>query len=147
MEPPGLLRTVGAPGSVRQNSDRKQAAWPCRLVELRFCGVYLPAGLILSRPLNTGWIVSKDIDVGTWVSAFHTSLNPEQDTSPINPLTVRSVRQNADGSYLLQGTAWDAGHLQDWPQDWLCGPGAEVVTSAVRKMDGWLRQRYTGAYR
>lgn len=148
MEPPGLYRTVGAPGSAAALSDRKRAAWPCRVTELRFQGVYLPADLILKRPLHTGWIISKDVGATEWISEFCTSLKPDEDRAPIPPLFgIRSVRQNADGTYLLQGMAWDAGYLQRWEQDWLCGPGDDSVTAALRKMDPWLRQRYTGVYR
>lgn len=151
MEPPGMFRTTGAPGSPRALSDEKAAAWPCRLVELRFCGVYLPVGLLLSRPLHTGWIISRDVGVDIRVCTFTTSLNPGDHQSHVSALTVLlgedRVRQNSDGTYLLHGTAWDSGHLSVWPQTWLCGPGSEVVTAAVNRMGAWLQARYTGQYR
>lgn len=61
---------------------------------------------------------------------------------------IRSVRKSDEGIYLLQGTAWDAGYLQSWQQDWVCGPvdERESVLDAVENMDGWLKQRYTGRY-
>lgn len=150
MGPPGMLRTIGSPGSIRAISAKKQAAWPCRLVELRFCGVYLPAGLILSLPLHSGWIVSKDTGVGERVCTFYTSADLD-GPSPLAPLTVHlgngKVRQNQDGTYLIHGRAWDGGHLGEWPQAWLCGPGTEVLTAAIRGMSAWLRERYTGQWR
>ena len=144
-----MYRTVGSPGSQQAISDRKRAAWPCRLVELPFCGVYLPAELLLQRPVLSGWIVSIDSGVGERTSTFLTSLSAG-DSSPINPLTVHlgegRVRQNQDGTYLLHGTAWDAVYLSRWPQAWLCGPGTEVVTAALKQMSAWLQRRYTGQF-
>ena len=144
-----MFRTVGSPGSVRAIADRKQAAWPCRLVELRFCGVYLPAELLLGRPLLSGWLVSQDAGVAERVCTFHTTLSAGEP-SPLNPLTVHlgdgQVRLNMDGTYLIQGIAWDAGYLNRWPQTWLCGPGNEVVAAALQRMSAWLRSRYTGRY-
>lgn len=116
------------------------------MAELRFCGVYLPASLILSRPLHTGWIVSKQIEARTWQSWIYTSLDPGQETSPLNPLMVHEARQNPDGTYLLRGMAWDAGYLNQWPQEWLCGPGNDAVTTALNGMEHWLQHRYTGAW-
>jgi len=146
-----MYRTTGAPGSIAAKADRRHAAWPCRLVELRFCGVYLPAELILGRPLHTGWIISRDIGIGVRVSSFFTSLDADA-RSHVNALTVYlgddKVRLNQeDGTYLIQGTAWDAGHLSEWPQTWLCGPGSDVVTAAVNRMGSWLQKRYTGQFR
>jgi len=148
MEPPGIYRTTGSPGSSADTAARRYAAWPWRVVELRFCGVYLPAQLIRERPYNTGWIVSKDTGPSEYRASFHTSLKAEDDLAPLCPLTnIRSVRHNdADGTYLLQGLAYDLGRLQRWPQDWLCGPNDDSVTAALTRMDGWLRQRYTGDY-
>ncbi len=97
--------------------------------------------------MNTGWIVSKELGAGQWGSEFFTSLRKEENKSPVQSLVlIHSVRQNADGTYLIQGEAWDSGFLSRWPQDWLCGPGDDTVIAALRKMDSWLRQRYTGTY-
>lgn len=148
MEPPGLYRTVGSPGSARDLSDRRQAAWPCRLAVLRHHGVYLPAPLILRRTLYSGWMLSRDADLDIRVCSFVTSLEQDGGRSPVEPLKVRpqSVRQNPDGTYLLQGVAWDEGYLGEWQQDWLCGPNNDVVTAAINRMAGWLAQRYTGHF-
>lgn len=148
VNPPGLYRTSAAPGSTVVRAELRNAAWPCRVAQLRYDGIYLPADLILSHHLFTGWIISTDMGPGEWESTLYTSIKDER--SLINPLTeIRTVRQRGDGIYLLQGTAWDAGYLQRRPQDWICGPvdESESVMAAVREIDGWLKQRYIGAYR
>ena len=123
----------------------RAAAWPGRVVELRFCGVYLPAALILRRPLHSGWIVSRDVGPNEWRADLHASL--DDDRTPINGLhEIKSIRQNAGGTYLMQGMAWDAGYLKRWQQDWLCGPDDASVSAALQKMEHWLRQRYTGTF-
>lgn len=145
MEPPGLYRSPAAPGSDADRVARRNAAWPCRVAELRFCGVYLPADLILQHQVHTGWIVSQVAE--DWASTLYSSI--KEDRSTINPLhAIREVRKNEDGTYLLQGMAWDVGYLQRHPQDWIVGPvdEADSVGAAVRRMDGWLRKRYAGVY-
>lgn len=100
--------------------------------------------------MHSGWILSKDTGVGERVCMFYTSADLD-GPSPVTPLTVHlgasKVRQNQDGTYLIHGRAWDAGHLSEWPQTWLCGPGSEVLSSAVRGMSAWLKERYTGQWR
>lgn len=115
------------------------------MVELRYQGMYLPANLILRRPLHTGWIVSQDTGPDEWASHLYVSLKDER--SPLNALhAIKTVLKNDDGTYLLRGKAWDAGYVERWPQDWLCGPGDDSLVTALHKMDGWLRQRYTGTF-
>lgn len=146
IEPPGLYRSGAAPGSDAERVARRNAAWPCRVAELRFCGVYLPAALILQHQVHTGWIVSQPAD--RWASTLYSSVKEER--SPVNPLhAIHEVRANADGTYLLRGMSWDVGYLQRHQQDWIVGPvdEADSVGAAVRKMDAWLRKRYTGAWR
>lgn len=148
IEPPGLYRVVGASDSDVARVARRNAAWPCRVAELRFCGVYLPADLILRHQVRTGWIVSRDVDVGTWESTLQSSASDPR-SAVLEIYAVRDVRKNEDGTYLLRGMAWDVGHLQRHQQDWIVGPvdGDDSVGAAVRKLDGWLRKRYTGARR
>lgn len=147
IDPPGLHHTQGAPGSDADRVARRNAAWPCRVAELRFCGVYLPADLILKRQVRTGWIVSEIADIRVWASTLYSSASDAR-SSILEIHAVREARKNDDGTYLLQGMAWDAGYLQRHQQDWIVGPvdEADSVGAAVRRMDGWLRKRYTGVY-
>ena len=146
-EPPGLHHPVGSPDSDASRIARRHAAWPCRVAELRFCGVYLPADLVLARQVRTGWIVSEISDVRTWAATLQSSASDTR-SAILSIHAVRDVREHEDGTYLLRGMAWDAGYLQRHPQDWIVGPvdEADSVGAAVRKLDGWLRQRYTGRY-
>lgn len=146
-EPPGLYRVVGASDSDAARVARRNAAMPCRVAELRFCGVYLPADLIQRHQVRTGWIVSEISDVRTWAATLYSSASdPRSGVLEIH--AVREVRKNEDGTYLLRGMAWDVGYLQRHQQDWIVGPvdEADTVGAAVRKLDGWLRQRYSGRY-
>jgi len=147
IEPPGLHHPVGSPDSDASRIARRHAAWPCRVAELRFCGIYLPADLIQRHQVRTGWIVSEISDVRTWASALYSSASDTR-SAILSIHAVRDVRQNDDGTYLLRGMAWDVGWLQRHQQDWIVGPvdGVDSVGAAVRKMDGWLRKRYTGRY-
>lgn len=149
IEPPGVVRISCAPGSAHALQEHADAAWPCYVAELRFCGVYLPAPLIKRDYIRQGWLVTLIIE-HTAPKLYRCDLHAgrEADAKRLgHTLFTRDVKLQGQ-VYLLRGESADPGYLRsDWPQDWLCGPDFVSIESALDKLAPWLTSRYTGTWR
>lgn len=144
MDPPAILRSDSAPGSAARLADTAATAWRCHVAQLRFCGVYLPAALVWERHACAGWLISRSTGAQEWSAELSGDQQGLQALAfPLFQVRGEGITER-DGVYLLRGQQWDAGRLQCWPQDWLCGPTAEATREALMPLDGWLRARYTG---
>ena len=139
---PGILPpSSAAPGSDADLHARVRAGWKGHVLRLRFSGVYLPEQILRTRAVVPGLLISVH-EYGRWSASLYDHQGKHELQHGLVSAVLRKRRE--DGSMLIDGSEWDEGYLQRWPQTWLAARTAEEVAQILQGMSGWLRSRYTG---
>lgn len=141
IELPGMLNVgYASVSSARYREAEQECAWPTVVLRLRFNGIYLPCGLLSSRPRVVCRLLSRRDGV-IEVRDADPAVKP-----PIPGLWAAKVlKRREDGSYLIEGNEWDEAQIRSWPQTWLCCASAEAVDAALEPMKEWLSKEYERA--
>jgi hypothetical protein len=140
MNLPGITPpSAAAPGSLKDNANRKKHGLLACVVPLRFSGVFLPVQLLRCRPMPVALLVSSQFS-GAWITSLY---DREGERKVMNELWhARVVKRRDASTVVLAGLEWDDGFLRQWPQSWLCAPSQENADLLLGHLSPWLRRRY-----